>query len=89
MSTPMLSVEPTPELEAYWQALLDAIRIQGANIDVVVLLAITAKLVGRLVAMQDQRKYNSATVMAMVASNIQAGNMDVVNDLLMNTGGHA
>ena len=53
------------------------------------LLAVTSHLVGQLVALQDQTKFTSETVMLVVSENIQAGNEEVVRGLLTQTQGNA
>lgn len=52
-------------------------------------LAIVSVLVGQLVAVQDQRRYTSDQVMALVAENIQRGNQNAVADILGDTKGTA
>lgn len=45
------------------------------------LLAIGANMIGKLVAMQDQRKVSPALAMETVAANIESGNRQVIEQL--------
>jgi len=49
-------------------------------------LAVAANMVGKLIAMQDQRDYTPDQVMQMVAMNIELGNREAMEQLL-GTGG--
>jgi len=42
------------------------------------MLAISARLVGMLIALQDQRRMTGTSVMDLVAENIKAGNADAI-----------
>ncbi len=50
------------------------------------LLAIASNIVGKVVAMQDQRAVTPAQAMAIVASNIDIGNAEAVAELLKSKG---
>lgn len=80
---------PTPAQLAYRAALEEAMQQHGATLDASELLAVTSHLVGQLVALQDQRVMTPAKAMALVASNVQQGNLEVVERLLEETGGTA
>lgn len=45
------------------------------------LLAVAANMLGKLVALQDQRYVSSEKAMAVVAENIQAGNSEIIASL--------
>ncbi|ESY05349.1 MULTISPECIES: hypothetical protein [unclassified Mesorhizobium] len=53
------------------------------------ILAVVCVFVGQLVALQDQRRFSRESVMELVASNIEAGNRVVIDDLLKARGGNA
>ncbi|WP_319499310.1 hypothetical protein [uncultured Cohaesibacter sp.] len=53
------------------------------------MLAVAAYTVGQIIAMQDQRKFTSESVMALVSENIEAGNRDAVEQLFWKTLGSA
>lgn len=52
------------------------------------MLAIAAHTVGQIAALQDQRRYTSKMVMAIVVENLRAGNESVIEDIF-NTKGEA
>lgn len=56
--------------------------------DALEILAIAAYTVGQLVALQDQRTVTPAMAMEIVANNIEAGNLHVVEGI-MDAGGSA
>jgi hypothetical protein len=68
--------QPTPQQLAFRNALLETFRK----------LAVASHFVGQLIALQDQRRFTSATVMELVTRNVEQGNQDAINSL-MNTGG--
>lgn len=53
------------------------------------ILAITAQIVGMVIAMQDQKKITPAMAYEVVAQNIEAGNRAIIEDLLNSAGGSA
>jgi len=89
MNTPMKQVEPTKAQIAFRHALLDVMKEHGANLDAAELLAVASHLVGQLVAMQDQRTMTPAMAMDLVGHNIERGNLEAIDNLLLQTGGHA
>lgn len=48
-----------------------------------------AHFLGQLIALQDQTRFKPDQVMTLVAQNIEAGNREVIDGLLNNTGGQA
>lgn len=68
-------------------AIMESIRPFQDKLSAEEILAIMAKCVGMLVALQDHRKYAPAAVMAMVAVNVEAGNQDMVDQLMNSQGG--
>jgi hypothetical protein len=53
------------------------------------MLAVASYTVGQIIAMQDQTKFTSESVMALVSENIEAGNRDAVQQLFGKTSGSA
>lgn len=88
MST-VSTTTPSVHHLALRRALEGAIAQHGATLDAVDLLAVTSHLVGQLIALQDQRRYTPALVMQLVQENIEQGNSEVVNSLLLGEGGRA
>ena len=76
-----MKVIPDLESQEFQKAIYRAIGKEGANLDVVVILAVMSNVVGRLIAMQDQTMYTPSQVMKMVGENIEQGNQDVINGL--------
>lgn len=62
-------------------AMLAVIRKEAADMDAIEILAIAAYTVGQLIALQDQRTVTPAMAMDIVAKNIEAGNLHVVEGL--------
>lgn len=79
----------TPAEEEYGKALNRALGKEGADIDALVVLAITCRFVGRLIALQDQRVYTNESIMDIVNLNITDGNRQMREFLLSNTSGSA
>lgn len=77
----MKPILPNPEHEVAYQDLVDLVRKHADKVDAIEMLAIAANMLGKLVAMQDQRAYTSAQVMEMVAKNIEHGNLEMVKKL--------
>lgn len=50
------------------------------------MLAIASNLVGKLAAMQDQRRYTSEAVMEIISQNLQAGNAQMIAELMNSKG---
>lgn len=53
------------------------------------LLAIASNMVGKMIAMQDQRKYTSSQIMDMVARNVELGNQQAIAELMNKTAGNS
>lgn len=79
--------EPSPAARGFRNDVIVVLRKYADNLGAMGMLAVTAHLVGQLVAMQDQRKMTSAQAMELVASNIEVGNASVVNGLANPLGG--
>lgn len=79
--TPMKNHAPTKADESLRMKVLDLVRKEMSDMPAERILAIMAYTVGQLVAMQDQRKFTPAMAMQLVASNIEAGNADVIAKL--------
>lgn len=62
-------------------AMLAVIRKEAADLDAIEILAIAAYTVGQLIALQDQRTITPSMAMEIVAKNIEAGNLHVIEGL--------
>lgn len=83
------STPPSAQVLAARAAILQAIQQHAASMDAVEILAVLAHAVGQCIAMQDQTKHTAEDLLALVDSNIEAGNLEVVQQLLGRTGGSA
>jgi hypothetical protein len=77
---------PAPEHEATFQDLIGLIKKH--DITPPEMLAIAANMVGKLLAMQDQRTMSKQSAMRIVTKNIEIGNQQVI-DQLRDTKGNA
>lgn len=81
-------VAPTKDQERFRQELLALCQKHNADNGADTLLAIAAYAVGQLIAMQDQRRFTSATLMKLVSENIEAGNQFVIAEMFGTTKGN-
>lgn len=86
---PTKSAAPSAAHLAYRKAIEQAMRDHGADLRADELLAVTAHLVGQLIALQDQRVMTPEMAIALVQQNMEQGNREVVEGLMHQTGGHA
>lgn len=77
-----------PEHEVLYQDLIKLVGKHGDKVDAFEMLAIAANMLGKLVAMQDQRTIAPKMALELIARNIEEGNRQVL-DQLSNTVGKA
>ena len=75
-----------PEHEVAYQDICKLISKHAPNFSAVELLAIAANMIGKLLAMQDQRTMTPAQAMEVVAKNIESGNQEIVDQLHQSRG---
>lgn len=78
-----------PEHEVAYQDLCELVGRHADKMTGLELLAIAANMVGKMVALQDQRAVSPATAMEVVARNIEHGNQQVIDQLRYGKGGRA
>lgn len=78
-----------PEHEVVYQDLCKLIARHAEKMTPLEVLAVAANMVGKLVAMQDQRKTSVAMAMEVVSRNIEVGNKAVIDQLVNSNGGTA
>lgn len=78
-----------PEHEVAYQDLAALIRKHADKMTALEVLAVAANMVGKIIAMQDQRTTTPAVAMAIVAENIEYGNKQMLDLLAGSEGGHA
>lgn len=76
-----------PEHEVAYQDLAKLIRKHADKVTPLELLAIGANMIGKLVALQDQRTVTPEKAMKIVADNIELGNQQVIDELAGAQGG--
>ena len=66
-----------PKHEAFYQDLCAVLK-KHSDVPVDEMLAVTSNFVGKLVALQDQRKMSPALAMETVSRNIEEGNREAI-----------
>lgn len=75
-----------PEHEATYQELIALVTRHAIGLTAAEILAIGANMVGKLVAMQDQKTMTPSMAMEIVARNVQVGNQQVLDELAKSVG---
>lgn len=78
-----------PQHEVLYQDLCRLVSKHADKLSAQELLAVAANMLGKLVAMQDQRTMSPALAMEIVAQNLEHGNLDVIKQLANSKGGSA
>ncbi len=78
-----------PEHEIVYQDLCALVNKHADKVSSLEILAIASNMVGKLVALQDQRNITPALAMETVAQNIEYGNKQVLDQLAQAKGGRA
>lgn len=73
-----------PEHEVAYQDLCQLVNKHAGKLTAIELLAVAANMVGKIVAMQDQRTTTPEMAMKVVSENIEFGNRTVI-ELLANS----
>jgi hypothetical protein len=76
----MINISPV-HVNLYHE-LLDVLRKYLANASAEEVLAVTANLTGKVMAMQNSQKFTSEQIMEIVVRNIRIGNQEMVDALL-------
>ena len=83
----MVSVHKTdPEHEVAYQELCKLLTKHAGSLDALDVLAIASNVVGKLVAMQDQRTVSNQMAMEVVLKNIELGNQQAIAQLMQSKG---
>jgi Asp-tRNA(Asn)/Glu-tRNA(Gln) amidotransferase B subunit len=75
-----------PEHEVAYQDLCALVNKHAAKLSAIELLAVASNMLGKLVALQDQRTISPAMAMEVVAQNIEHGNKMVLDQLMQSKG---
>lgn len=77
---------PAPEHEIAYQDICVLLNKHAGKLDALEMLAVASNMLGKLVAMQDQRKITPSMAMEIVAQNIESGNQQVLAQLAQSKG---
>jgi hypothetical protein len=75
-----------PEHEVAYNDLTELLRKHAGHVSAIEMLAIAANLVGKLVALQDQRKVTPAMALKIVGMNVEVGNLQAIEQLSKSVG---
>lgn len=85
----MRSRPAAPKHRAFRDDAIALLTKHGGNLGASEMLALAAHLVGRLVALQDQRVMSPAMAMEIVGKNIEQGNAEALAEVTNKTAGTA
>ncbi len=75
-----------PEHEVAYQDLCQLVNRHASKLTSLELLAVASNMLGKLVAMQDQRAISPAMAMEIVALNLEHGNKQVLDQFAQSKG---
>lgn len=75
-------IAPNEIHKAFFDEVGAVLQKYAAKLDGKEILAITSNIVGKVIAMQDQRTMTKEIIMRIVSTNIEAGNQEMVESLL-------
>lgn len=78
--------KPTGAHRSFRDDAVELLRKHAGHLDAKDMLALSAHLVGQIIAMQDQRKVTREIALQTVMANIEQGNREVLDNLNSNTG---
>jgi hypothetical protein len=70
-----------PEHEVAYQDLCQLVNRHASKLTSLELLAVAANMLGKLIALQDQRTISPSQAMEIVGQNIEHGNKQVLDEL--------
>lgn len=70
-----------PEHEVAYQDLAELLAKHADKLSKLELLAVAANMVGKLIALQDQRYVSGVKAMSVVTRNLELGNKQVIDEL--------
>lgn len=74
-------IKPTAAHRAFRDDAIALLRKHAGELDAKDMLAMSAHLVGQILAMQDQRKMTPAMGMETIARNIEVGNAEAIAEV--------
>lgn len=79
---PLKTALPDDKMIAFRTDMLKVLNDHSGDLPADVMLSVAAYTVGQLIAMQDQNKFTTDMVMALVTRNIEAGNKQAMDDFI-------
>lgn len=79
----------SPQHEVAYKDLTALLKKHSNHLTPLDILAIAANMVGKLIALQDQRTVTPEMAMEIVAQNVEQGNLHIIGDLVTNSDGRA
>lgn len=76
----------TPAHRAFRDDAIALLKKHAGHLDARDVLALSAHLVGQIIAMQDQRTMTRAAALQIVTANIEKGNAEVIGNLFAEGG---
>lgn len=76
-----MMVQPTAAHHAFHDDVVALLGKHAGHLDARDMLAIAAKLVGQIIAMQDQRTMTREAAIEILIANIELGNQEVIANL--------
>jgi hypothetical protein len=77
-----------PHHEVAYDDLTELLRKHAGHLSAIEMLAVASNMVGKLVALQDQRAITPEVAMQTVAKNLEAGNKQILDQMAAPGGGH-
>lgn len=77
---------PTEAHLAFRADLIELLKKHSGHLEAQAMLALSAHMVGQILAMQDQRKLTPAAAMEVVSANIEQGNREAIDKLCASSG---
>jgi hypothetical protein len=82
-------VTTKPEHEVAYQDLADLVGKHKDKLSGLEMLAVAANMLGKLIALQDQRTVTPEMAMKIVVENVELGNQQIINGLKLESKGSA
>ncbi len=79
--------EAKPEHEVTYQELVALVNRHATEMTALEILAIAANMIGKIIAMQDQRSITTDMAMTIVTRNIEIGNQQALSEINKSVGG--
>lgn len=75
-----------PEHEIAYQEIVALVNKHAGHLDSIEMLAVAANALGKMIALQDQRKWTALQIMEIVGQNIEYGNQQILQQFAASKG---